>query len=50
MIHGKQFFGQSIENNLRTNNNIQKVSTGQEDDYTMAVRNLSLFLEITIRL
>ena len=34
MIDGRNFFDQPIKNNLRTYNNIQKIATGQGDDYT----------------
>ena len=34
MINGENIFDQSIKNNLRTYDKIQKVVTGQGDDYT----------------
>ena len=34
MIDGKNFFDQTVANNLRTYNSIQKNATGQRDDYT----------------
>ena len=34
MIEGQIFFDQPIANNLRTYDNIWKISTGQGDDYT----------------
>ena len=34
MIDGQKFFDQPIKNNLTTYDNIQKIATGQEDDYT----------------
>ena len=34
MIHGKNFFDQLVKNNIRTYDNIWKISTGQGDDYT----------------
>ena len=34
MIDGKNFFDQSVKNNLRTYENIRKIATGQGDDYT----------------
>ena len=34
MIDGKNFFGQSIKNDTKTYENIQKITTGQGDDYT----------------
>ena len=34
MIDGRNFFDQPVKNNLRTYNNIQKIATGQGDDYT----------------
>ena len=34
MINGRNLFGQSIKNNLRTYDNIRKIANGQGDDYT----------------
>ena len=34
MINGKNFFDQPVENDLRTNDNIQKIVTGQGHDYS----------------
>ena len=34
MIDGKRFFYQPVKNDLITYENIQKIATGQEDDYT----------------
>ena len=34
MIDGQKFFDQPIKNNLTTYDNIQKIATGQGDDYT----------------
>ena len=34
MIDGRNFFDQPVKNNLKTYNNIQKIATGQGDDYT----------------
>ena len=34
MISGQNFFDQPVKNNLRTQDNIQKIATGQKDDYT----------------
>ena len=34
MIEGKNLFDQSIRNDIKTYENIQKISTGQGDDYT----------------
>ena len=34
MISGQNFFDQTVKNNLRTQDNIQKIATGQRDDYT----------------
>ena len=34
MINGKNFFDQPFKNNLKTYESIQKIATGQEDDYT----------------
>ena len=33
MINGRNFFGQPVQENIRTNNNILNVATGQGDDY-----------------
>ena len=34
MINGENFFHQPIKNNKVTYENIRKIATGQEDDYT----------------
>ena len=34
MIDGQNFFDQPLKNNLRLNDNIGKIVTGQGDDYT----------------
>ena len=34
MADGRNFFDQPVKNNLRTYDNIEKIATGQEDDYT----------------
>ena len=34
MIAGKNFFDQPIKNDLKTYDNIRKIATGQDDDYT----------------
>ena len=34
MIDEKKFFDQPVKNDLRTYENIQKIATGQGDDYT----------------
>ena len=34
MIHGNNFFDQLIKNDLKTYDSIQKITTGQGDDYT----------------
>ena len=34
MIDGKNVFDQPINSNIKTYENIRKISTGQEDDYT----------------
>ena len=34
MIDGRNFFDQPIKNDIKTYKNIQKVTTGQGDDYT----------------
>ena len=35
MIDGRIFFDQPVNNNLRTYDNIRKITTGQGDDYTI---------------
>ena len=34
MIDGQNVFDQPVKNDLRTYDNIEKIATGQEDDYT----------------
>ena len=34
MIDGRNFFDQPIENDIKTYENIRKITTGQEDDNT----------------
>ena len=34
MIDGRNYFDQTVRNNLRTYDNIRKIATGQGDDYT----------------
>ena len=34
MIDGRNFFDQPVKNDLKTNDNIRKIGTGQGDDYT----------------
>ena len=34
MTDGKSIFDQSVKNNIRTYDNIRKISTGQGDEYT----------------
>ena len=34
MIDGRMFFDKPVKNNLITYNNIQKIATGEGDDYT----------------
>ena len=34
MIDGKNYFDQPINNDFKTYENIRKIATGQEDDYT----------------
>ena len=34
MIYGKYLFGQPFKNDLRTYDNIQKIESGERDDYT----------------
>ena len=36
MINGKRFFGQVVKTDMRTYDNIQKIATGQGDDYTFS--------------
>ena len=35
MIDGRNFFDQPVKNNLITYDNMQKIATGQWDDYTI---------------
>ena len=34
MVDGKSFFDQPIENDIKTYENIRKITTGEGDDYT----------------
>ena len=34
MIGGKNFFDQTLKNDLKAYDNIRKIAAGQEDDYT----------------
>ena len=34
MVNGQNFLDQPVRNNLRTYDSIQKIATGQRDDYT----------------
>ena len=34
MIDGQNIFDQPVKNNLRTQDNIRKIATGQKHDYT----------------
>ena len=34
MINGPKFFDQPVKNDIRTYDNIRKITTGQGDDYT----------------
>ena len=34
LIDGRNFFDQSIKNNIKPYENIRKIATGQGDDYT----------------
>ena len=34
MVDGRNFFDHPVKNDLRTYDNIQKIATGQGDDYT----------------
>ena len=36
LIDGKNFFNVPVKSSLRTYDNIRKIATGQEDDYTTA--------------
>lgn len=33
MVNGQNVFDQPVKNDMKTYNNTQKISTGQEDDY-----------------
>ena len=46
MIDGEIFFDQPIKNNKTTYDNIKKIATGQEDDYTTVVYQTMITLEI----
>ena len=35
MIDGRNFFDQPIKNDLKTSDNIRKISTGRGDDFTV---------------
>ena len=35
MIDGKNFFDQPVKSDIRTHDNIRKVATGPENDYTI---------------
>ena len=35
MIDGRNFFDQTIKNDLKTSDNIRKISTGRGDDFTV---------------
>ena len=37
MIDGQNIFDQTVKNDLRTYDNIQKIAIGQGDDYTIMV-------------
>ena len=46
MIDGKKFFSQPLKSNLRTCDNIWKITTGQGDDYaTVCLVGYSYFKE-----
>ena len=49
MIDGKYFFGQQIENDAKTFENIRKITTGQEADYTTGCLLNYNYLVITIK-
>ena len=34
MIHGRYFFDETMKNDVKTYRNIQKIATGQGNDYT----------------
>ena len=44
MIDGRNFFDQPVENDIRTFENIQKITTDQRDNYTTGcLIDISLF-------
>ena len=51
MIDGKFFFDQPVKNNLRTYDNIQKITIGQGGDYTTGcLLHCNYFIMIAINL
>ena len=51
MIDGKIFFDQPVKNNLRTYDNIQKITIGQGGDYTTGcLLHCNYFIMIAINL
>ena len=45
VIDGRNFFDQTVKNDLRTYDNIRKIATGQGDDYTIGCLRDYLYLE-----
>ena len=45
MIDGRNFFDQPIKDDLKTYDNIRKIATGQDDDYTTGCLLDHLYLE-----
>ena len=48
-IDGKKFVDQPINNDTKTSEKIRKISTGQEDDYTLVVCKIILTLKKIIK-
>ena len=49
MTDGQNFFDKPVKNDFKTYDNIQKMATGQGDDYTMFVCYVILIFENFIR-
>ena len=49
MIDGLNFFHRTVKNNLRKNDNIQKIATGQGDDYKTGCLSITITLMNTMK-
>ena len=49
MTGGENFFDQSVKHNLMTYDNIQKIATGQRDDYTTGCLLDNSYLKTIVR-